>query len=168
MFGWFNVCVCVMKSRIWKIKWLTFIRLKYNQYLQLCFYVVKIVNMIWELWWYNKTCKRLIFRPKTEIATWSCKDRDGVVRSGRQNATGVLSRPERDRSTVATRPQNATYRAVAFTGSAPESDRDLTCSWFRLTMFWHRGDIHETPISLYMLTFRQNSQHRKCQGHLLE
>ncbi|MQL78095.1 hypothetical protein Taro_010523 [Colocasia esculenta] len=54
--------------------------------------------------------------PKIEIATWSCKDRDGVVRSGRQNATGVQSRPECDRSTVATRPQNATYRAVAFTG----------------------------------------------------
>ncbi|MQL86859.1 hypothetical protein Taro_019392 [Colocasia esculenta] len=37
-----------------------------------------------------------------------------------QNATGYA---------VATRPQNAAYRAVAFTGSAPESGRERTCSW---------------------------------------
>ncbi|MQL93374.1 hypothetical protein Taro_026019 [Colocasia esculenta] len=30
---------------------------------------------------------------------------------------------------VATRPLNAAYRAVAFTGSAPDVDRERTCSW---------------------------------------
>ncbi|MQM06030.1 hypothetical protein Taro_038847 [Colocasia esculenta] len=30
---------------------------------------------------------------------------------------------------IATRPQNAAYRAVAFTGSAPDIDRERTCSW---------------------------------------
>ncbi|MQL87610.1 hypothetical protein Taro_020147 [Colocasia esculenta] len=37
-----------------------------------------------------------------------------------QNATGF---------SVVTRPQNVAYRAVTFTGSTPDSDRERTCSW---------------------------------------
>ncbi|MQM20524.1 hypothetical protein Taro_053547 [Colocasia esculenta] len=74
-----------------------------------------------------------------EVAMDPCKDRDGAtrvcaerdkgVRTGREITTGRSSHTERDGFTVATRPQNVAYRAIAFTGSAPESDRERTCSW---------------------------------------
>ncbi|MQL70149.1 hypothetical protein Taro_002453 [Colocasia esculenta] len=45
--------------------------------------------------------------------------RDGVLRRFQNATVGV----------VATRPQNAVYLAVAFIGSAPDIDRERTCSW---------------------------------------
>ncbi|MQM09305.1 hypothetical protein Taro_042176 [Colocasia esculenta] len=66
-------------------------------------------------------------------ATMACEDRDGTVRSGSEIATGASSRSEREGYTVATRPLNATYRAIVFTGSAPESDRERTSSWIAVS-----------------------------------
>ncbi|MQL95784.1 hypothetical protein Taro_028454 [Colocasia esculenta] len=62
-------------------------------------------------------------------ATRGCEERDKAVRTGREIATGCSSHSERNGFAVATRPQNVAYRAVAFTGSAPESDKERTCSW---------------------------------------
>ncbi|MQL91388.1 hypothetical protein Taro_023998 [Colocasia esculenta] len=62
-------------------------------------------------------------------ATRVCAERDKGVRTGNEIATRLSLRSERDGFAVATRPQNAAYRAIAFTGSAPESYRQRTCSW---------------------------------------
>ncbi|MQL89465.1 hypothetical protein Taro_022035, partial [Colocasia esculenta] len=64
-------------------------------------------------------------------------ERDRVMRKTRQSGQirqqgrdGALRRFQNATvSTVMTRPQNATYRAVAFTGSVPDVDRERTCSW---------------------------------------
>ncbi|MQL84924.1 hypothetical protein Taro_017445 [Colocasia esculenta] len=48
-------------------------------------------------------------------ATRGCEERDKAVRTGREIATERSSRSKRDGFAVATRPQNAAYRAVAFT-----------------------------------------------------
>ncbi|MQL74681.1 hypothetical protein Taro_007048 [Colocasia esculenta] len=64
-----------------------------------------------------------------EEATRVCAERDKGVRTCREIATGRSSRSECDGFAVAIRPQNAAYWAIAFTGSAPESDRERTCSW---------------------------------------
>ncbi|MQM16093.1 hypothetical protein Taro_049047, partial [Colocasia esculenta] len=57
-------------------------------------------------------------------ATRGCEERDKAVRTGREIATGRSSHSECDGFAVTTRPQNAAYRVVAFTGSVPESDRE--------------------------------------------
>ncbi|MQL76662.1 hypothetical protein Taro_009054 [Colocasia esculenta] len=64
-----------------------------------------------------------------QFATGSYEEGDRAVRTGREIATARSSHSERDGGAVATRPQNAAYRAIAFTGSAPESDRERACSW---------------------------------------
>ncbi|MQL68081.1 hypothetical protein Taro_000343, partial [Colocasia esculenta] len=58
-------------------------------------------------------------------------DRDRVSRGlrwvcqvGRQNATGSLSRSDHDRCLCHDGPENATYRAVAFSSSEPEFERE--------------------------------------------
>ncbi|MQL89283.1 hypothetical protein Taro_021868 [Colocasia esculenta] len=56
-------------------------------------------------------------------------ERDKAVRTGREIATGHSSRSERDGFAVVTRPQNAAYRAVTFTGSAPEFDIERAVLW---------------------------------------
>ncbi|MQM12896.1 hypothetical protein Taro_045816 [Colocasia esculenta] len=66
---------------------------------------------------------------REQNATLGCEQRDGDVRSGSKIATGCSSHSECDRFAVVIRPQNAAYRAVVFVGSAPESDREKTCSW---------------------------------------
>ncbi|MQL78410.1 hypothetical protein Taro_010845, partial [Colocasia esculenta] len=68
-----------------------------------------------------------------QIATGAYEEGDRTVKSGSEVATGRSSRSECDGFAVTTRPQNAAYRAVAFTGSAPESDRERTCSWIAVT-----------------------------------
>ncbi|MQL87998.1 hypothetical protein Taro_020540 [Colocasia esculenta] len=40
-----------------------------------------------------------------------------------------MQNPEIAIGAVTTRPQNAAYRAVAFAGSAPDVNRERTCSW---------------------------------------
>ncbi|MQL97443.1 hypothetical protein Taro_030135 [Colocasia esculenta] len=54
-------------------------------------------------------------------ATRVCAEHDGAVKSGSEIATGHSSRSERDGFAVTTRPHNAAYRAVAFTGRYPET-----------------------------------------------
>ncbi|MQL81848.1 hypothetical protein Taro_014309 [Colocasia esculenta] len=49
-------------------------------------------------------------------ATRGCEERDKAVRTGREIATGRSSRSEHDECAVVTRPQNAAYQAVVFTG----------------------------------------------------
>ncbi|MQL89443.1 hypothetical protein Taro_022011, partial [Colocasia esculenta] len=75
-----------------------------------------------------------------EIATGAYKDSDRAVRPGvKTRLGGQIRQHDRDGATrrdqittvwiVMTRPQNAAYRAVAFTGSAPDPDRARRCSW---------------------------------------
>ncbi|MQM19884.1 hypothetical protein Taro_052897 [Colocasia esculenta] len=67
-----------------------------------------------------------------ENATSSCtgrnglidSGRDGLVRSGRRSRRQALSRSDCDSRLYHDGPVNAAYRAVTFTRSAPESDRD--------------------------------------------
>ncbi|MQL70954.1 hypothetical protein Taro_003258 [Colocasia esculenta] len=67
--------------------------------------------------------------PSRQFARGSYEEGDRAVRTGREIATACSSHSERDGGAIATRPQNPAYRSVAFTGSAPESDRERTCSW---------------------------------------
>ncbi|MQL83498.1 hypothetical protein Taro_015993 [Colocasia esculenta] len=80
---------------------------------------------------------------KTEIATHPCKGRDGI----RQIATGSyedrdrsfdqaarlrqgsLSRSDHDKWLCHDGPDNATYRAVVFSGTSPEFERKKGLSW---------------------------------------
>ncbi|MQM11640.1 hypothetical protein Taro_044548 [Colocasia esculenta] len=64
----------------------------------------------------------------TEIATGSSTGRDRHVALGRQIATGLaLCRDQiATECSIAMALVNAAYRAVAFTGSAPEPDRGRT------------------------------------------
>ncbi|MQL86725.1 hypothetical protein Taro_019265 [Colocasia esculenta] len=91
----------------------------------------------------NRSCKKVGFYGKTEIATHPCKGRDGI----RQIATksyedhdgsfgqaarmrqDSLSLSDRDRYLCRDGPENAAYRAIAFSGTSPEFEREKRLAW---------------------------------------
>ncbi|MQL86231.1 hypothetical protein Taro_018758 [Colocasia esculenta] len=106
----------------------------------------------------TRTCteRDRLFRTGAEIATGFGKDRDRTALRSRRGlariATELSGQALKSRRRnccvqiatgkyVATRHQNAAYRAVALIESATESDRDLTCSWFFVQTYhvWTQG-----------------------------
>ncbi|MQL71926.1 hypothetical protein Taro_004238 [Colocasia esculenta] len=59
----------------------------------------------------------------TENATWACTDRNSLVSSGRQVATGHM-RVATGLCLCRDGPENAAYQAVAFLGTSPEFERE--------------------------------------------
>ncbi|MQL72615.1 hypothetical protein Taro_004951 [Colocasia esculenta] len=59
-----------------------------------------------------------------QIATESYEDRDRSVRSAARTRRGALSRSDRDRFLCRDGPENAAYRAVAFSSASPEFERE--------------------------------------------
>ncbi|MQL90011.1 hypothetical protein Taro_022589 [Colocasia esculenta] len=66
---------------------------------------------------------------RDQKATMGCEERDREVKSGSEIATVHPSRSEKRRVCCRDETQNVAYRAVAFTGSTPDFDRERTCSW---------------------------------------
>ncbi|MQL95607.1 hypothetical protein Taro_028272 [Colocasia esculenta] len=59
-----------------------------------------------------------------QVVTGSCEGRDGFNRSAAGSRRPVLSRSNHDGTLCRDAPVNTAYRAVAFTGSVPEFDRE--------------------------------------------
>ncbi|MQM08343.1 hypothetical protein Taro_041196, partial [Colocasia esculenta] len=72
--------------------------------------------------WYNRTgMKRVVTLVKVatgsdQNVTRGCEERNKAVKTGREIATGHSLHSECDGFSIMTRPQNAAYRAIAFTG----------------------------------------------------
>ncbi|MQL75347.1 hypothetical protein Taro_007718 [Colocasia esculenta] len=91
----------------------------------------------------NRSCKRVVFYAKTEIATHPCNGRNGI----RQIATesyedcdssfgqaarmrqGSLLRSDLDKYLCRDGPENAAYQAVPFSGTSPEFEREKGHAW---------------------------------------
>ncbi|MQM03647.1 hypothetical protein Taro_036429 [Colocasia esculenta] len=69
---------------------------------------------------------------------------------------GRSSLSERDGFAFATRPQNAAYWAIAFTGSAPESDRERTVPWIADQTFPVAADEKGKKMS-FLWSFHSSS-----------
>ncbi|MQM13029.1 hypothetical protein Taro_045951 [Colocasia esculenta] len=65
-----------------------------------------------------------VIGPCNQIATGSSKDRDGSIRSAARMRRGILSRSDHDRFLCHDGLENAVYRAVAFSGTSPEFERE--------------------------------------------
>ncbi|MQM11182.1 hypothetical protein Taro_044086 [Colocasia esculenta] len=101
------------------------------------------VNKTWGNCITTDLAKRWVFMQKAEIATHPCKghngirqvatgsyeDRDGSFGQAARTRQGSLSRSDRDRYLCHDGPENAAYRAVTFSGSEPEFEREKGLAW---------------------------------------
>ncbi|MQL97028.1 hypothetical protein Taro_029712 [Colocasia esculenta] len=64
-----------------------------------------------------------------QIATGSYKDHDGSFGQAARTRQGSLSRSDRGRYLCRDDPENAAYRAIAFSGTSLEFERERGLSW---------------------------------------